>query len=303
MEQELSLDATEMVRLLEATGDYRVLRRLKPRNICTRVEGDTQTKIAIILDVETTGLDAATDEVIELGMVKLSYFPDGQIAGVIDRFTSFNEPSKPIPEDVSAITRITSEMVIGHRIESEKVSSFISDAAIIVAHNAQFDREFAERYWLEFRSKPWACSATQIDWRSQGYEGSRLGYLLSEIGLFHTAHRAIDDCDALLEVLAAKLPKTGRPAFGALLEQARRKTIRIWAEGAAFDFKEELKRRRYRWNDGSDGRPKSWYIDVDENLYDSEVEYLRTKIYGRDVVPYVERFDAMTRFSNRSLKS
>jgi DNA polymerase-3 subunit epsilon len=49
----------------------------------TPVPVDEQIKIGVLLDVETTGLDAKTDEVIELGMVKFAYYPDGRVAHVI----------------------------------------------------------------------------------------------------------------------------------------------------------------------------------------------------------------------------
>src|SRR4051794_17157009 len=54
--------------------------------------------------------------------------------------------------------------------------------------------KFAERYWPIFEHKAWACSATEIEWRKHGFDGSRLGYLLAGAGLFHEAHRAVDDC-------------------------------------------------------------------------------------------------------------
>ncbi len=38
-------------------------------------------------------------------------------------------------------------MVAGKRIDAAVVSTFVTDANII-AHNANFDRKFAERYWL-----------------------------------------------------------------------------------------------------------------------------------------------------------
>jgi DNA polymerase-3 subunit epsilon len=47
------------------------------------------------------------------------------------------------------------------------------------------------------------------------------------------------------------------PALAVLLEQARKKKMRIWAEQSPFDLKDVLKRRGYRWCDGSDGRPRS----------------------------------------------
>lgn len=53
-----------------------------------------------MFDVETTGWGTACDEVVELGMVKVSYHLSGQVASVIDAFSSLNEPTKAIPADV-----------------------------------------------------------------------------------------------------------------------------------------------------------------------------------------------------------
>jgi DNA polymerase-3 subunit epsilon len=246
----------------------------------TSVPSDGQAvKTGIILDVETTGLDQQKDEIIELGMVKFDYFPDGDIAGLRDVFTAFNEPSRPIPFDVTALTGITAEMVAGHQIDEAAVSAFVADTVIVIAHNAGFDRKFAERYWPIFECKAWGCSATEIEWRRHGFEGSRLGYLLNGAGFFHQAHRAVDDCHALLEILALELPTIDTPALAVLLEQARKKTMRVWAEQSPFDLKDALKRRGYRWSNGSDGRPRSWYIDVGENQLEDEITFLRTEIY------------------------
>jgi len=54
---------------LEATGNYKILRRLIPRE-CTPEPAGASERFGIILDLETTGLDPLNDEVIELGAVK-----------------------------------------------------------------------------------------------------------------------------------------------------------------------------------------------------------------------------------------
>ena len=283
---------------LGKSPDYRVLRRLVPRTDFAPSDGQA-TKTGIMLDVETTGLDTARDEIIELAMVKFTYLPDDRIARITDVFSSFNEPENPIPAEITELTGISDEMVLGHRISPDDVTTFASDAVIVIAHNASFDRKFAERYWRLFDQKAWACSATEVEWRKHEFDGSRLGYLLAGVGLFHHAHRAVDDCRALVEILASDLPKLDRSGLSILLERARRKTMRIWAEQSPFELKDELKRRGYRWSDGADGRLRSWYIDVDEAAQGPEIEFLRKSVYLRDVNPRVQPMTAMNRFSSR----
>jgi DNA polymerase-3 subunit epsilon len=107
-------------------------------------------------------------------------------------------------------------------------------------------------------------------------------------------------CHALLEILALELPTTGTPALAVQLEQARKKTMRVWAEQSPFDLKNALKRRGYRWSDGRDGRPRSWYIDVDESKLGDEIAFLKTEIYLRDVEPRLQTLTALDRFSVRA---
>ena len=291
-------DLEQLAQILERSDDYRVLRRLKPRQAFHPSETEP-TKRAILLDVETTGLDPARDEVVELGMVKFSYHAGGEVGAVIDTFSSLHEPTIAIPEDAIKKHGLTDAMVAGHKIDGEAVNAFVSDAAIVIAHNAGFDRKFAERFWPVFASKHWACSVYGVAWRGHGFEGSRLGYLLNGIGLFHRSHRGLDDCHALLEILAQTLPGTEQTVLAMLLETARKKTVRIWAEQSPFDLRGELKKRGYRWNAGDDGRPRSWFIDVDEEKRDDEIAYLRNSIYLRDVDLLMQTITALDRYSIR----
>src|SRR5215211_1508916 len=94
-------DREAAARMLEATGDYRVLRRLQPRPIAKvrrLVQGE---KIAVIVDTETTGLDHAKDEVIELGMVAFTHDEQGRIGDVIGTFNGLREPSVPIGPEIT----------------------------------------------------------------------------------------------------------------------------------------------------------------------------------------------------------
>lgn len=284
---------------LEATGNYRVLRRLRSRAQFSEDDGCAK-KVGIVLDVETTGLDPAKDEVIELAMAKFEFASDGRIFRVLNVFDELREPTIPIPAEITTLTGITPETVAGHAIDPLQVAGFVDEAAVIIAHNAGFDRKFCEAAWSSFTTKAWACSVSQVDWRAEGFEGSRLGYLLAGCGLFHDGHRAGADCAALIEVLARPLPKSGELALKRLLDTARQATARIWAENSPFEMKDVLKARGYRWNDGSDGRPKAWWTDVIESQLGSEKIFLRNEIYGREADILWTRITAFDRFSVRA---
>ena len=287
-----------MAEALEATGEYRVLRKIQHRPIINPPDG-APTKTGLFVDVETTGLNPDQNEIIELAMVPFTYGLDGRIFSIGEPFHQLREPRDPIPAEITAITGITQDMVAGQEFDSEAIEAFIENADLIVAHNASFDRRFLENYSPAFEMKPWACSIQQVDWRSEGFEGTRLGYLVAGAGYFYDRHRAVNDCYAAIELLAMPLPQSGNPAFKQLLEKARLPTWRIWASHAPFDLKDVLRERGYRWSAGGEGTLRAWFMDVAEDLMDAELAYLQNEIYQREVDIPMRRIDAYTRFSRR----
>ncbi len=284
---------------LETSDDYRVLRRLQPRRVVTPSDG-TPTRTAIFLDLETTGLDPTRDEIIEIAMVPFTFSHDGRIFEIGDAFASLREPGVPISAEITALTGITADMVAGQTVDLDAVRQMAAGAVLVIAHNAAFDRPFAERLDPVFATKPWACSMSQVPWAEEGFEGTKLGYLAARQGFFFDGHRAADDCLAAIELLARPLPVSGDPALGRLLETARRPVWRIWAEAAPFAMKDMLKARRYRWNGEVNGRPRAWYVDVPEERREEELAFLRTEIYRRDTLdPTAVRITAYDRFSER----
>jgi DNA polymerase-3 subunit epsilon len=90
-------------------------------------------------------------------------------------------------------------------------------------------------------------------------------------------------------VLAFPLPSEAGLPFGHLLASARKALLRIWAESDPFDMKDALKARGYRWNDGTNGRPKSWWVEVAEEAGEAELTFLRREVYRREVEPSPRR--------------
>jgi DNA polymerase-3 subunit epsilon len=292
------VDYEAMAATLDATDQYRVLRRLTSRSIIEPYDGSV-TRLGLFVDVETTGLDPSRNEIVELAMVPFSYGVDGRIFNIHQAFEKLREPSQPLSTKITALTGITNDMVAGKIIDPAEVAAFANRADLVIAHNASFDRRFVERFCDVFVHKPWACSMSQINWAEEGFEGTKLGYLAMGAGFFYDRHRAANDCLAAIELLATTLPNSRRLAMAQLLDEARRPDWRIWAENSPFEFKDELKARGYRWNADGGANPKAWYIDVEDFQREAELAYLRKQIYQSDVDITLRMMTAYERFSER----
>lgn len=302
-----SLDPTssslaDLAAQLDASPDYRVLRRFEPpRAYATPSPGDGALKTAAAIDVETTGMDRRTDAIIQLSIVPFTYAPDsGKIFAVGGVLDFFEDPGRAIPPEIVALTGITDADVAGQRIDEAAVAECLASVSLVIAHNAEFDRPFTERRLALFRDKAWACSVRDVPWRQLGLSSSSLEYLLMKrCGCFYGAHRADQDALAVVHLLARPLDDGTLP-MRLLLDSARRGTVRIWAEGSPIETKDLLKARHYRWNPGTDGRPKAWHRELPVDEQAAEMAWLFANVYGgarrelrTDIV------DARTRYSDR----
>jgi DNA polymerase-3 subunit epsilon len=285
-------------RQLEASGRYRVLRRLDLAACLTDRDG-SPTRLGMFLDIESTGLDPLICEPIELAILPFEYQLDGAIVAIHPPFHQFNEPLAPIPSEITKITGITNDMVAGQRIDTATVDNFINNAAIVVAHNAAFDRPIAELISAAFVAKPWACTMSDVDWKAEGFESRRLGELLAAFGLFFEAHRASDDCEAGVALLAQKAPRSGRRVLETLLATARKPCWRIFAVEAPYDARASLRQRGYRWNATPEFGPRSWWIDLEMKRVEPELRFLEDEIFQRPQNLPMQEINAYNRYSSR----
>jgi DNA polymerase III subunit epsilon len=292
-------DLEQLAFRLEQSGDYRILRRVP---VVTRYADDDPAavkRLGLIVDIETTGLDPASDRIIELACLPFHFSSEGMLYDVLPGYAGFEDPGQPLPEEVVRLTGITDDQLLGRKLDDETVSALASPANLIIAHNAAFDRCFLERRFPLFVDKPWACSFGQVPWTEEGLGSAKLDYLLSRFGFFFDDHRAMADCRAVLHLLSLTLP-SGRPILPLLLANARRRAFRIWALEAPIECKDLLKERGYRWSNGADGRPRAWFRDLDRDLVVAEELFLAEKIYDGGACRHeLFRIDYSNRFSDR----
>lgn len=154
-----------------------------------------------VLDLETTGFSFRTEKITEVGIMKVK---NGE---VIDEFSCFVNPQKPIPQRVIEVTHITDDMVRNaETIETvmPKIIEFVGDS-VLVAHNADFDIGF-----LKYNAKELGLTLdnTYLDTLRLAkelfpeYKKYKLGIIAENLGIkVEVAHRALDDVDTTVKVL------------------------------------------------------------------------------------------------------
>lgn len=297
------LQAEIAITALHATGEYQVLRKISlDRDTRFTHKALPGSRTGLCLDTETTGLSHQSDRIIELGIVAFEYDPrTGQIIGISERYNGFEDPGEPLASEIVEITGITDEMLAGQAFDDEAVNRLAGQASLVIAHNAAFDRPFVENRFPSFKTVPWGCTVTQIDWQAERLQARSLEYLLFKFGWCINAHRALDDAEGVLGLLLEQLPASGSPVFQLLLENSAASISKLYAINAPFDKKDLLKQRGYRWSDGSNDTPKCWWISIPESREQDEFSFLAHEIYpgGRTDSVEIRRVSPIDRFSVR----
>src|SRR5699024_9851893 len=151
----------------------------------------------VVFDVETTGLSAVYDTIIELAAVKMHK------GNIIDTFDEFIDPGHPLSNTTIQLTGITDDMVRGSKSEAEVLQMFkeFTGDAILVAHNASFDIGFLntsyDKKGMPISTNPVIDTLELARYLYPDFKRFGLGVLTKKfnVGLEHH-HRAIYDSEA-----------------------------------------------------------------------------------------------------------
>lgn len=181
----------------------------KPRTPTLFDEGiDSENPLSdttfVIVDLETTGMSATTDHIIEIGAVKVR-------GGVqLGTFSTFVDPGAEIPQFITNLTGITNSDVEGAPLLSTALPLFLEFAqdSVWVAHNAKFDMSFLQEgcqqldlHWPAPTVVDTLKLARQLLDRNTT-KSFRLGDLARYVGATTSpTHRALDDALATTSVL------------------------------------------------------------------------------------------------------
>lgn len=160
-----------------------------PRRDSTMAE-----RIYVALDLETTGLDAQRDTIIEIGAVRF------QGDRILDRFVSLVNPQRPIPVRIQQITGITEGDVatapVLDQILPELLAFVNLDVHGLIAHNVAFDMGFLHTAGVHFH-RPAYDTFEIATILLPGMPSYSLGELCAQLKInLSSAHRALDDAEA-----------------------------------------------------------------------------------------------------------
>ena len=110
------------------------------KEVVEHSRGQSLDSACVVFDLETTGLSAVNNRIIEIGAVKVE---QGKIT---ERFSTFVNPQEPIPFEIEQLTSISDEMVLDAPVIEDVLPEFLKfcEGCVLIAHNASFDAGFIE---------------------------------------------------------------------------------------------------------------------------------------------------------------
>lgn len=159
----------------------------------------------VVFDLETTGLSASKEDIIEIGAIKFDRDEP------IEVFNTLVRPNKSIRKKITDLTGITAEDVASAPTIEDILPHFLNfiEDYTLIAHNATFDMEFIsdKLYKNNYKKIPnkvidtLPLSRKYIrDVNLKKLKSYSLESLCEELDIWYESHRAIGDCRSCADV-------------------------------------------------------------------------------------------------------
>ena len=154
-----------------------------------------------VIDLEMTGLNPQTDQVIEVGAARVR---GGKVVATMGELCACK---RPLPDRIVELTGITDAMLAGKRDVDAVLADFLAFIVedVIVGHNLSFDYRFLKQWCINKKEK---LSLKSVDTLKiarallPGEQSKKLEDLCNYFGIKReNAHRALDDVLETVEVM------------------------------------------------------------------------------------------------------
>lgn len=212
-------------------------------------------------DLETTGLDASRDKIIEVAAVLWNVerkAPVNSFSFLIKQKQDFD-----LPSDITGLTGITDRMLgSGNTLEfaMEQYCALADKADFQVAHNAEFEKSFFQSHHYGFvtEATPWIDTAVDLPVEGHVRSASLESYCYTHRVLNPFPHRALFDTLVMLQVLSGF-------DFEKVVDRSQQETFRLIAE-VSIREKDKAKAIGYRW----EPTERIWWKPVKEGDFEKE---------------------------------
>lgn len=164
----------------------------------------------IALDFETTGLDAASDTVIDIGAVR---YREGK---EVERFATLVNPARQVSPEIAQLTGITNEELANAPLLGDidgKFYEFLGKTPIM-AHNAAFERSYLQRIFGEDFETPMMDSCHILALCYPLAPTLSLEAFIRRFGLRdYEHHRGLQDALDMVEVIRCLDDELNKPEF------------------------------------------------------------------------------------------
>ncbi|HNP70299.1 MAG TPA: helicase C-terminal domain-containing protein [Kouleothrix sp.] len=204
----------------------------------------------IAIDVETTGLEAGTDEIIEIAAVK---FNGSQ---VLETFQRLVKPRHSLPLKITRLTGISDAMLADAPRFPEVAPDLVRFVKTypLIGHSVGFDLKMLQAQGMRFPQTAYDTfdMATLLMPHAPAY---RLGALAAALGIAHDeAHRALSDADVTRQVFLHLLARIEALDLASLAEISRLTAKLEWPLRDLFGEIERTKAKNVFLDEGR--RPK-----------------------------------------------
>ncbi len=188
----------------------------------------------VALDLETTGVDAQRDAIIEIGAARF------RRDELLDSFATFVDPGRHIPHEITTLTGITDQDVRGAPNLYDVLPALVQFVGEepVVGHSVDFDLRFLQQHSERFDNEcldTFELAGVLLP-DADRYSLGRLAQMLG-VELEH-AHRALDDAMASYRVFRALLQRASELPSRLVKEVIRHGQRASW--GACPFFQEAL---------------------------------------------------------------